>query len=149
MEANNENKGKSFLLQPLPLAAGYISGAVDRSTISTAFWRLYAYCQGGRLIFNRVLCCCHRGAQTKTFVIWLQFCTYDLSTHGASAFCSRLCMRYCLFPRKYLHAACVWPMWRAGMSIWHDHVHANNSWLAGEKRPGNPRRPHISSLRER
>jgi hypothetical protein len=54
-----------------------------------------------------------------------------------------LCL--CYFPRKYLHAACVWPMWRAGMSIWHDHVHQTKSWLAGEKRPGNPRRPHKTS----
>jgi hypothetical protein len=48
-------------------------------------------------------------------------------------------------PHKYQHAACVWPMWGAGMSIWHDHVHANNSWLAGEKWSGNPRRPHKTS----
>jgi hypothetical protein len=98
-----------------------------------AFWTNFSwlYRQGDRFIFNHVLCCCHPGATTKTFVIWLQFCTYDLSTHGSSAFCSRLWM-FVLFPRKYayLHAACVWPMWRAGMSIWHDHVRQAKSWLA-------------------
>ena len=101
--------------------------------------------KGGRLIFNRMLCCCHRGARTKTFVIWLAFCTYDLCTHGASAFCSRLCIWYCSLPHKYVHTVCVWPMWCAVISIWHDHVHQAKSWLAGEKQPGNTRRPHKTS----
>ena len=48
-------------------------------------------------------------------------------------------------PHKYVHDVCVWPMWGAGMSIWHDHVHANNSWLATERLSGNPRRPHKTS----
>jgi hypothetical protein len=36
--------------------------------------------KGGRLNFNRMPCCCHRGAPTKTFVSWLEFSTYNLPT---------------------------------------------------------------------
>jgi hypothetical protein len=84
-----------------------------------AFWTNFSwlYRQGDRFIFNHVLCCCHPGATTKTFVIWLQFCTYDLSTHGPSAFCSRLCM-FVLLPAQ-VPTCCVC---LANVACWDVHL---------------------------
>jgi hypothetical protein len=86
-----------------------------------------------------MLCCCHPGAPTKTFVIWLQFCTYDLSTHGSSAFYSRPFM-FVLLPAQ-VPTCCVC---LANVACWDVHLarprppgkeFSQSSWLAGEKRP--------------
>jgi hypothetical protein len=61
--------------------------------------------KGGRLIFNCMLCCCHRGARTKTFVIWLEFYTCDISTHGFSTSCSTLCVL--VFVTAQIPTCCV------------------------------------------
>ena len=77
------------------------------------------YRQAGRLIFNRMPCCCHPGASTKTFVIWLEFYTCDISTHGFSTPCLfyRLCVF--LFVTAQIRTCCVCS---ANMACWDVHM---------------------------
>jgi hypothetical protein len=62
----------------------------------------WLYRQGGRLNFNHVLCCCHRGAhQPKLLSLDLNFAP----THGPSTSCSRPFMF--VLPPAQLRTCCV------------------------------------------
>jgi hypothetical protein len=72
------------------------------------------------------------GAPTKTFVSWLDFCTYTTyRPHGFSTSCSRHCM-FLLLPAQ-IRTCCVRSVNVVCWDIWHDHVRTNNKWLATEK----------------
>jgi hypothetical protein len=112
-----------------------------------SFWTNFSwlYRQGGRLIFNRMLYCCRQGAPTTRDQPKLSSLDLDLAPttyrpHGSWTSCSNPFM-FLLIPaqiRTYVHAVCVWPMWCAEISIWHDHVRQAKSWLARESPPINP-----------
>jgi hypothetical protein len=86
-----------------------------------------------------MLCCCHRGAPTKTFVIWLEFYTCDISTHGFWTSCSSSRSFMFLFVTAQIRTCCVCLAnvvccdIHLARSCWHDHVHQAKSWLAREK----------------
>jgi hypothetical protein len=69
----------------------------------------------------------------------LNFPPITYRSHGPSAFWSTPFMCGCYFPR-YVHAACVRPMWCAVISIWDEHVRQAKSWLATERLSGDSRR---------